>query len=315
MTVVAPDRPGLLWRWAGVLSLHRLAIRSATATSVATTAVTVFEVEPRFGSPPDWSVVRADVRRAYEDALPIAAQLADRERAYARDAVYENGEIVIETEMQESEPIGSQPGTKHVVLSVRDNGVGIAPEVRDRIFDPFFTTKDVGKGTGLGLSAVYGIVQQARGTLSVKSSVGEGTVVTACFPAQQNDPTRVQVGRRRTVLLVEDQDSLRTLVAEVLSARGFTVISARSSEEALQAFAKAERIDLLLTDISLGEMSGTELAFRLSNRYPKLGVLFTSGYLPELPFDSQMAGHFLAKPFTAEALMAKIDEILAKEDG
>ena len=84
ITVVAPDRPGLLWRWAGVLSLHRLAIRSATATSVESTAVTVFEVSPRFGSLPDWSVVRADVRRAYDDALPIAEALAERERAYAR---------------------------------------------------------------------------------------------------------------------------------------------------------------------------------------------------------------------------------------
>jgi [protein-PII] uridylyltransferase len=84
VTVVAPDRPGLLWRWAGVLSLHRLAIRSATATSVGSTAVTVFDVAPRFGSPPDWSVVRADVRRAYDDALPIADALAERERAYAR---------------------------------------------------------------------------------------------------------------------------------------------------------------------------------------------------------------------------------------
>ena len=84
VTVVAPDRPGLLWRWSGVLSLHRLAIRSATATSVGATAVTVFDVSPRFGSPPDWSLVRADVRRAYDDALPIAAALADRERAYAR---------------------------------------------------------------------------------------------------------------------------------------------------------------------------------------------------------------------------------------
>lgn len=88
VTVVAPDRPGLLWRWAGVLSLHRLAIRSATATSVGKTAVTVFEVAPRFGSPPDWSVVRSDVRRAYDDALPIAAQLAERERAYARGTVH-----------------------------------------------------------------------------------------------------------------------------------------------------------------------------------------------------------------------------------
>ena len=84
VTVIAPDRPGLLWRWSGVLSLHRLAIRSATATSVGTTAVTVFDVSPRFGSPPDWSLVRADVRRAYDDALPIAAALAERERAYAR---------------------------------------------------------------------------------------------------------------------------------------------------------------------------------------------------------------------------------------
>jgi [protein-PII] uridylyltransferase len=84
VTVVAPDRPGLLWRWAGVLSLHRLAIRSANATSVGSTAVTVFDVAPRFGSPPDWSLVRADVRRAYDDALPIATALAERERAYAR---------------------------------------------------------------------------------------------------------------------------------------------------------------------------------------------------------------------------------------
>jgi [protein-PII] uridylyltransferase len=87
VTVVAPDRPGLLWRWAAVLSLHRLAIRAATASSVGRTAVTVFDVTPRFGSPPDWSLVRADVRRAYDDALPLAAALAERERAYARTTV------------------------------------------------------------------------------------------------------------------------------------------------------------------------------------------------------------------------------------
>jgi len=87
VTVVAPDRPGLMWRWAGVLSLHRLTIRAATATSVGSVAVTVFDVTPRFGSMPDWSIVRDDVRRAYDDALPIAARLAERERAYAREAL------------------------------------------------------------------------------------------------------------------------------------------------------------------------------------------------------------------------------------
>jgi [protein-PII] uridylyltransferase len=86
VTVVAPDRPGLLWRWAGVLALHRLQIRSATATSVGATAVTVFDVSPRFGSPPDWSAVRADLRRVDADATPLAGQLAERDRAYAREA-------------------------------------------------------------------------------------------------------------------------------------------------------------------------------------------------------------------------------------
>jgi [protein-PII] uridylyltransferase len=88
VTVVAPDRPGLLWRWSGVLALHRLRIRAATATSVGSTAVTVFDVTPRFGSPPDWDAVRADVRRAWDDALPLAAHLAERERAYARENVH-----------------------------------------------------------------------------------------------------------------------------------------------------------------------------------------------------------------------------------
>jgi two-component system cell cycle sensor histidine kinase/response regulator CckA len=231
----------------------------------------------------------------------------------ACDAISSEGLISIETASVDfNDPlfIGQEPkpGASFVRLTVSDNGKGISAEVKDRIFEPFFTTKGVGKGAGLGLSAVYGIAQQAGGFVAVESSAGSGTRVSLILPAQPQPSPRTSTA---TILLVEDEDALRSLVCEVLQKRGFQVLAARDAIEALQAFQKAGRIDLLLTDIRLGEMSGTELAHRLSKDYPSLGILLTSGYLPDQPLTQRETPHeFLAKPFTPDALLAKIDEML-----
>ena len=210
----------------------------------------------------------------------------------------------------------------YVRLSVVDNGVGIAPEVWPHLFEPFFTTKDIGKGTGLGLASVYGIVRQSNGFIGVESEPGKGTTFTMHFPlvsgrAAGADAAPAPVsaaGGHETILLVEDEDSVRVIVSAVLRRHGYNVLEASTPQGAIKIFdQRSDEIDLLLTDVVMPEMNGPSLAQRLIAARPSLKILFISGYADVAsPLDD--AGPnvgFLGKPFHASTLAAKVRDILS----
>ncbi len=245
----------------------------------------------------------------------------------ARDAMPHGGNLTIETSNFEvdgdyaSNHVGVRPGS-YAMLAVSDTGVGMDDETRARIFEPFFTTKEKGKGTGLGLSTVYGIVKQSGGNIWVYSEPNQGTVFKVYLPQLTNasDPTETATVETpvprgsETILLVEDEDVVRSLAQEVLEQAGYRVFSVSRGNETLRLFQEsAERIDLLLTDVVMPEMSGKELAERLADLRPAMRVLFMSGYTDEAIVhhgivDSDV--QFIQKPFSPESLAKKIREVL-----
>ncbi len=214
-----------------------------------------------------------------------------------------------------------EPGP-YVMLSVSDSGHGMTLEVQARIFEPFFTTKEVGKGTGLGLATVYGIAKQSGGHIAVYSELDHGTVFKLYLPKVEEasgiaEPERpAQIGRRgtETVLLVEDDEPLRTLAREVLSIQGYTVLDATSPSEALRlAEAYPETIHILLTDVVMPQMNGRQVADHLLAARPGLKVLFMSGYTDAAIVQHgvlEPGTHFLQKPFTPDGLSRKVREAL-----
>jgi two-component system cell cycle sensor histidine kinase/response regulator CckA len=248
----------------------------------------------------------------------------------ARDAMPRGGRLVIETARAELDEaycrahVGARPGP-HVVLSVSDTGIGMAPEVQARIFDPFFTTKEAGRGTGLGLATVYGIVRRAGGSIWVYSEPGRGAVFKVYWPsAHEEAPAAgtaagagalpgVAPGGTETILLVEDEEALRALARELLESLGYTVLEARHEGEALELSAShAGAIDLLMTDLVMPSVEGRELARRIAAAHPETRVLFVSGYSREgEPVAALPARHaFLQKPYTAAALGTSIRRLL-----
>jgi len=233
----------------------------------------------------------------------------------ARDAMPDGGRLTIETANETVEADGGEvPPGEYVVVSVRDTGLGIDPSVRERLFEPFFTTKEVGKGTGLGLAVVYGIVEQSRGHVVVRSEPGRGADFRVFLPrteARPREPVHHAPELPRgseTVLLVEDEDMVRRLTVEMLERQGYRVVAASSPAEALTV---EEPYALLLTDVVMPGMTGPELAERLSGRRPRAAVLFTSGYSGAAVADhGTLADRFLEKPFTLEQLARKVRDTL-----
>ncbi|MGE0453556.1 MAG: response regulator [Vicinamibacteria bacterium] len=249
----------------------------------------------------------------------------------ARDAMPKGGRLVIETANAELDARyarahqGVVPG-RYVLLAVSDSGHGMTEEVKARIFDPFFTTKGEGKGTGLGLSTVYGIVKQSGGYVGVYSEPGHGTVFKVYLPrldaAQADQPTEVSPPAAlprgsETVLLVEDEPSLRALVRESLESCGYAVLDARQGADALAlSGGHPGPIQLLLTDVVMPGMSGRELAAELAKSHPEAKVLYISGYTDDAVvvhgvLSEEMA--FLQKPFSLDALARKVREVLDKQ--
>jgi two-component system cell cycle sensor histidine kinase/response regulator CckA len=246
----------------------------------------------------------------------------------ARDAMPRGGRLVIETsavEIEESSE-GQEQGMKRgpfVCLSVSDNGSGIEKEVLPRIFEPFFTTKPLGKGTGLGLATVYGIVDQHHGWIDVSSMAGEGTTFRIHLP-RVNRPAEVThdrtllrsvKGGMETILLVEDDPSLRKLVSEVLVGCGYRVVVAETGVAALEVWRRDRGgFDLLLTDLVMpGGLTGLELAAHILEESPSLPVVYTSGYSAEIAgrdFPLQEGVDFLAKPFSPQRLAQVVRERL-----
>ncbi len=250
----------------------------------------------------------------------------------ARDAMPDGGQVVIEThQVQLNKPtpdtlLHAPPGP-YVALTVKDTGTGMTPETKTKVFEPFFTTKPVGKGTGLGLSVVYGVVKQLGGGLAVQSEPGHGTTFSIYFPEVRGD-TRASTSDAKglekpksyegseTILVVEDEDTVRWFVKRALTAQGYTVVEAHSGVEALHVLERiTQPVDLMVTDLIMPDMGGRELAARMRIQCPALPVLYTSGYSDfggssEDPLAS--AEHFLPKPFGPSELAQKVREILQR---
>jgi PAS domain S-box-containing protein len=247
----------------------------------------------------------------------------------AKDAMPTGGTILIQTSEEELDAVRRehyliQPGS-YILLSVSDTGAGMDKETQSRIFEPFFTTKEKGKGTGLGLSTVYGIVKQSGGYIFAHSEVGSGSTFRIYLPKVADPPgqqglakhTQAPSGGSETVLLVEDEDSVRELVRETLQSKGYTVMEACDGITGMKVAETHDgKIDILITDVVMPGMSGRELAQRVSAARPTIKVLYLSGYtedaiIHEGVLDPGTA--FLQKPFTLQALARKVRDVLHGE--
>jgi PAS domain S-box-containing protein len=247
----------------------------------------------------------------------------------ARDALPAGGKLTIRTEQVELEAHVSADGQdvppgRYVRLVVSDTGLGMSPDVKARIFEPFFTTKGVGQGTGLGLAVVHGFVKQSGGFIDVESEEGNGSTFSISLPrvdeipmVQPQAPTEIVARGTETVMIVEDEEAVRHLLAQGLRNYGFTVMTARDGADALHLVRdRAAQIDLLVTDVVMPNMSGRDLADRLRNEFAGLKVLFMSGYT-----DDTLLRHgvyearesFLQKPFVLRAFASKVREILDRD--
>jgi two-component system cell cycle sensor histidine kinase/response regulator CckA len=228
--------------------------------------------------------------------------------------------------MEEAAVHGLEPGP-YVQLAITDTGTGMAPETVERIFEPFFSTKEVGRGTGLGLSTVYGIVKQTGGYIFAESELGRGTVMRVYLPryvevAGEAEPARAPVRReqpkdltgRGTVLLVEDEDAVRLFGSRALRNKGYKVVEAKSGEAALEVLANfGGTIDLMITDIVMPQMDGTQLIRHVREKRPDLKVICISGYAEESfrkRLDTVEGIHFLPKPFSLDQLAATVKEVM-----
>ena len=275
------------------------------------------------------------------DLWPVKADLSQFEQVIvnlavnARDAMPDGGKLTIKTanvaaKDAEQPRYKGMPAADYVLIEVSDTGTGIPAGIVDKIFEPFFSTKDVGKGTGLGLSTVYGIVKQTGGFVYVDSVADQGTVFRIFLPRYQPEadtaettvvnngaasadkPRAQDLTGQGTILLVEDEDGLRSLNARGLRSRGYTVIEAANGVEAMEALKREEgEIDLVVSDVVMPEMDGPTLLTEMRKRNPDLRIIFVSGYAEEafeksLPANEQFA--FLAKPFTFSQLVATVKE-------
>lgn len=248
----------------------------------------------------------------------------------ARDAMPQQGRLTVETgnaslERADGDSLQDSQPESHVVLVVRDTGIGMTPEVKARLFDPFFTTKPVGKGTGLGLSSVYGAVQQFGGVIRVDSEPGKGSRFEVFLPAArpaeadpamelpgpaQSRPSPAAPGKAVRVLLVEDEASVLRFASQVLREAGFQVETASEGKAALALLdTRAKSVDLLVTDIVMPGMNGLQLASAVAERHPQVKVLYMSGYAEDAIKQHGAMGQsleYLQKPFTRAQLLKGI---------
>jgi CheY-like chemotaxis protein len=246
----------------------------------------------------------------------------------SRDAMPDGGTVTIATANLDVESDGPaalrdlSPG-QYVRLTVTDTGIGMSQAVKARAFDPFFTTKPIGQGTGLGLSMVYGFVHQSEGYVLIDSEIGRGTTVSLYLPrfrgvaeeaagiAASDSPERTRNGE--TVLVIEDEASVRSLVIEVLDDLGYRALEAGDGPSGLQILRSGERIDLLVTDIGLPGMNGRQVAETARESRPDLKVLFITGYAENAAMANGFLGpgmELVTKPFAVDALASRIRDII-----
>ena len=243
----------------------------------------------------------------------------------ARDAMPDGGRLTLSCEEVEldEECFARNPGIspgRYIMVGVSDTGVGIDGDTLDKVFDPFFTTKPIGQGTGLGLSMVYGFAKQSNGLVRIDSQVGEGTRVTIFLPVADLQPheepaesAAIHHGDGQSVLLVEDDESVRLLVRDVLEELGYKATEAADGQQAVRILESGRRFDLMISDVGLPGMNGRQLAEIAREHLPDLPVLFVTGYAE----GAAVRGGFLSdnmqmitKPFQIEMLSARIREML-----
>jgi PAS domain S-box-containing protein len=250
----------------------------------------------------------------------------------ARDAMPEGGRLTIETancDLDEAycrQHADVSPG-RYVMIAVSDTGQGMDAEVRRRLFEPFFTTKPVGRGTGLGLAMIFGAVKQSGGTIDVHSEVGQGTTFKIYLPRIEAPAEKLAVvplsldlpGGSETVLLVEDEASVRGLISSVLKRLGYKVLVAANGGEAFMLTEKyTGGIDLMMTDVVMPGMNGRELAERLRQFKPEMEVLFTSGYTESVIVHNAVVDerlNFIGKPYSMQGIARKIREVIEARKG
>ena len=277
------------------------------------------DIEFRTALDPTLGSVKADPGQIEQIIMNLAVN--------ARDAMPEGGKLVIETsnaELDDSYALQHPPLSpgRYVLLAVTDTGIGMSEETKTHIFEPFFTTKEVGKGTGLGLSTVYGVVKQSGGYIWVYSELGHGSVFKVYLPrvdqsVQQSRPNELAPELYRgteTVLLVEDEESVRTLTRSLLEEGGYTVIEASNGTHALEIAGRySEPIHLLLTDVVMPGMNGRALAQKMIAARPKMRVVYISGYTGSFSSHGELfdaAATLVQKPFSRATLLRKLREAL-----
>lgn len=275
--------------------------------------------------------IRLDLKLSQRDIV-IKADMAQMEQALmnlatnARDAMPEGGALTISTEPFEMHDFfirmhGYGKEGNYALMTVEDTGMGMDDLTREKIFDPFFTTKDVGKGTGLGLAMVYGIVKQHDGYIEVYSEMGVGTVFSIYLPALDMEAgetkTKVHVpvsGGTETILLAEDEESLRRVTRKMLEEFGYSVIEAQDGADAVAKFIeRRNEIELVIMDVIMPRKSGKEAYQEMSKIQPDVKVLFTSGHTGDILTSKKISEeglHFIAKPFQPKDLFEKIRETL-----
>jgi CheY-like chemotaxis protein len=268
---------------------------------------------------PDLNRIKADQGHIEQVLMNLAVN--------ARDAMSKGGKLTIETrnvfldETYAASHPEVRPG-RYVLLAVSDTGCGMDEATRKRIFEPFFTTKEVGKGTGLGLATVYGIIKQSGGHIAVYSEPNRGTTFKIYLPSTEEKAApsasyprpKLPPRGKGTVLLVEDEDMVRTLSSRILQEHGYTVLEARHGKEALElSEGELDSVELTVTDVVMPEMDGRDLAQRLLRRKPDMKVLYVSGYTEKAIVRNGILEPdtvFLEKPFTPEGLARKVHEML-----
>ena len=269
---------------------------------------------------PDLGTVRVDAGQITQVLVNMAVN--------ARDAMPDGGKLTVETQNVTVGPdfapqLPDLTSGQYVKLSVSDTGVGMDDDVKSRLFEPFFTTKELGRGTGLGLATCYGIVKHCGGDIAVRSEPDRGATFDIYLPQAEvtaahtggGEEVACSRGGTETVLLVEDEPSVRKLVAEVQQQQGYRVLEATNGEEALRVAGRhaKEDVQLLLTDLVMPRMGGRELAERLLSQAPEVKVLFTSGYPDDASIQrgaSHVTTSFLQKPFTPAIVAQKVREVL-----
>jgi two-component system cell cycle sensor histidine kinase/response regulator CckA len=266
----------------------------------------------------DLGSVKADPGQVEQIVMNLAVN--------ARDAMPLGGKLTIETsdaELDEEyawQHVPCVPGS-YVALIVTDTGIGMDAETKAHIFEPFFTTKEPGKGTGLGLSTVYGIVKQSGGYIWAYSELGQGSVFKVYLPRVDQPVRQVQTSElapgvlsgSETILVVEDDESVRELICSMLRPNGYVVLEAKDAVEALDVARRRKSIDLVLTDVVMPGMNGPAMAKKLEEILPEMSVLYMSGYAGSFAVDRGIldeGASFLQKPFSKNALLQRLRETL-----